>query len=972
MVFTDVVGSSATKRDLSLGRDNRERDRAYLDQVQTHHFDLIRACCRSHAGKEVSTMGDAFFLAFDDPVQAVRCAVDIQRQLAANPIDTPMGPLRLRIGLHSGFPEYFEGSWHGTDVDTAARVESVATRQQILISSRTYELVRHMTDVKLHPRGQFALKGVDRMALWEVDWDGQGPRPTAVPPVEVALRKKRILRIAGIAALGLVIVSLGGHAYRRRQAGLVIWPTKPRPSVAVMGFKNLGQKDAEWLSNALTEMLSTELGSTDTIRAISPEDVSTAKTDLAVAISPSFNSATLSRLRRILHSEYVVSGTYVAMGNQPSDTIRIDVRLQDADSGELLSPFAEEGTLATLSDSLKRVSSDLRRRMGMQQAADAAPQTKPLLPSDTEALRLYTGGLAKLHAFNALGAKDDLERAVRLEPHFALLHLALARTWQLLGYDQNAREEARKAVEYSEALPPPDRRFIEAFYSSLIPDWDKAISNYNALWVLYPDEPNYALDLANTQTSAGKATNALLTLAKLAAQPNMHDDPRVDLSMALAAESLSDTTKQRDAAQAAAEKAIRQGSRLLAAHAYWQLCSAYSSLGEFAKAEDACDHSNRSAPFDDVIKARSQTVWATVMEAQGKTGEALQMRRQVLDIARKIGSQKDVVGALQNLANLVDQQGNAEDARAYYEEAVSISRNIDDKFGLVGAQNTLAAHLYQQGDFPGAASLYRQSIEIARGTGDKGGMALALEDLGELQLQQGQLVDAQQSVEQAIALQQEGDLLVDRANSLNLLADVLFARGNLAGARKNLEQSLVISTSQNVPAASAVSKTGLAVVDLEEGKFADAEKLAREAAEIFAQQKMLDNEAGARDALTRALLEENRVPEARVELDPALKLSARDLPTRLSLVVTDARLKAREGKSAEARSQLAGILREAEKMKLADSSLEIRLAQSELEFTTNPGLAQEQLHAVVREAREKGYLRLAAQAQRKLKALNPS
>jgi adenylate cyclase len=109
IVFTDVVGSSPSKR-ASAGRDNRERDRAYLEKVQTRHFELVRACCQAHGGKEVSTMGDAFYLTFEDPVEAVRCAVDIQQRLTAGPIETPLGPLRLRIGIHSGFPEFFEGS----------------------------------------------------------------------------------------------------------------------------------------------------------------------------------------------------------------------------------------------------------------------------------------------------------------------------------------------------------------------------------------------------------------------------------------------------------------------------------------------------------------------------------------------------------------------------------------------------------------------------------------------------------------------------------------------------------------------------------------------------------------------------------------------------------------------------------------------------------------------------------------------
>src|SRR5580692_5088478 len=103
MVFTDVVESSSTKRDVSFGRDSRERDHAYLEKVQTPHFELVRACCQAHGGREVSTMGDAFFLAFDDPTQAVRCAAQIQKRLTESPIQTPLGPMRLRIGIHSGF-----------------------------------------------------------------------------------------------------------------------------------------------------------------------------------------------------------------------------------------------------------------------------------------------------------------------------------------------------------------------------------------------------------------------------------------------------------------------------------------------------------------------------------------------------------------------------------------------------------------------------------------------------------------------------------------------------------------------------------------------------------------------------------------------------------------------------------------------------------------------------------------------------
>jgi tetratricopeptide (TPR) repeat protein/TolB-like protein len=972
MVFTDVVESSAAKRDASLGRDNRERDHAYLTQVQTPHFAMVRACYTAHGGREVSTMGDAFFLTFEDPTAAVRCAADIQQRLAQSPIETPAGPLRLRIGVHSGFPEFFEGSWHGTDVDTAARVASTATERQILVSSRTYELVRQMTDVKFHSRGEFAMKGVDRMVLWEADWDGKGPRATAVPPLDVGRRRKRNLRILGAVAGTILVVAAGVYLYRNYKNGRVNMPINSRPTVAVMGFKNLGHPDVEWLSNALSEMLSTEMGSSDAVRTISPEDVSTAKMDLGIASVPIYNMAALLKIRRILHSEYVISGAYVAMGSAGGDSIHIDVHLQDANTGEAISSVGADGTIGNLPELLRKVATDLRGRLGVQgeaQSSGAGSQAKAALPSNPEALRNYTEGVAKLRVFDALGARELLERAVALEPNLALPHVGLARAWELLGYDEKARGEAKLAVERSGGLAPRDQRAIEAEYHAMNSEWDQAISIYQALWVLYPDEPDYALALANAQTSAGKGQDALGTLAKLGEQAQMKDDPRIGLERALAAQSMSDVKMQRDAATAAAEQAKRQGSRLLQAKAYWQLCSALYNMGELENAENACNQSMLAAPFDEEMKARSMTGLANILEAEGKTREALDMRRQILATARKIGSQKDIIGALQNLADLVDAQGNAKEAREDYDEALRVARTIGDKAGLIKLEHNLASDLYADGDFSGAAVLYQQALDTAREINDKREMAMALGSVGYIQLLRGHLSDAQNNIQQSVDLQKETGLESDRANGLDMLGDVLMAKGEMDKARARYEESLKLSTEQNAPSAIASSRAELAGLELEQGHAAQAETLSRQAAEEFAAEKLLDNEADARNTLARALLQEGKLADARTETARGLALAPRDRTIHLELEVTDARLKAREGKMAEAVKELATSAAEAERMELAGWRLQIELAQAEVEATSNPAAARAKLQAVENDARAKGYLQIVAEAQAKQKGL---
>jgi eukaryotic-like serine/threonine-protein kinase len=965
MVFTDVVESSSTKRDVSFGRDSRERDHAYLEKVQTPHFELVRACCQAHGGREVSTMGDAFFLAFDDPTQAVRCAAQIQKRLTESPIQTPLGPMRLRIGIHSGFPEFFEESWHGTDVDTTARVESAACAQQILLSARTHELTGDMTDAKFRPCGEFALKGVGRVELWELLWDSHGPRhPSALSLEEVRRRTRR--RAAALAAAVLIAVG-GAYAVRRyaKVGNAGFFPATPRPSLAVMEFKNLGKPEVEWLSNAVPEILGTQLGSNDALRVIAADDVSIVKADLAIVPVPTFNLAMVTRIRRILHSSYVVSGAYMAAGSQAGDSIHVDVHVQDSDSGELVGSFAENATIATLPDVLATVAVEIRRSVGPQEQAQQGDPQATRLPSNPEALRDYSEGIAKLRIFDALQARELLQRAITLEPDLALPHFGMARSWQLLGYDTNALQEAAKAVKLSAGLSTQEQRSIEAEYYELATKWDQAIRIYQALWILYPDEPNYALALAHAQTAVGKGQEALGTLANLRGQPQMKEDPRVDLYVALAAETLADPDKQRDAAKTSAEQATRQGSRLLAAHAYWQLCSSYFALGEFQKGETACDDSNRSAPFDDIIRARSQTVWANIMESEGKIPEALSMRHQALDTARNIGSQKDIIGALQNLGDMLNGQGDAKEARVHYEEAFQIARTIGDKLGLVKLENSLAGDLSDSGDFTGAQTMYQESLATAREIVDSAGAAMALENLSAIELQQGHLVEAQNNVQEALRLQTAADLQNDMPFALRTLGDFFLVKGAFADARTNYEESLKISTEQKSPASVAASRTALAGLAMAEGKPLDAEVLARQAADEFAVEELVEGEAAARNTLAEALIELGKFPEARSEVDRSLKLTLQNTSVRLSLTVTDARLSAREGNGAEARKKLHESLNEANKMNLEASILEIRLAQAEVEMTADPSSAGHSLRELEDEAQAKGYLLLASQAKQK-------
>ena len=122
-LFTDIEGSTRLLHELGD---------AYADELAAHRHALRDAFTR-HGGVEVDTQGDAFFVAFARAGKALAAAADAQRALK--------GPIRVRIGLHTGEPLLTEEGYVGIDVHRAARIAAVGNGGQVLISQATRDLV---------------------------------------------------------------------------------------------------------------------------------------------------------------------------------------------------------------------------------------------------------------------------------------------------------------------------------------------------------------------------------------------------------------------------------------------------------------------------------------------------------------------------------------------------------------------------------------------------------------------------------------------------------------------------------------------------------------------------------------------------------------------------------------------------------------------------------------------------------------
>jgi len=200
MLFTDIEGSTQMLRRLG-----RERYVAAL----TSHRRLIRESLRRYGGVEVEMQGDSFHFAFSYARDAAVAAAEAQRALAE--FEWPDEPIRVRIGLHTGEPTIQDDLYAGLDVHRAARVMAAAHGGQVLLSSRTADLVEGELPpgVWMRPLGRYSLKDFERPeALSQLAIEGIDTEfpPLRVPPAAPGgLRRlgtrRRVLAAAGVLAL---------------------------------------------------------------------------------------------------------------------------------------------------------------------------------------------------------------------------------------------------------------------------------------------------------------------------------------------------------------------------------------------------------------------------------------------------------------------------------------------------------------------------------------------------------------------------------------------------------------------------------------------------------------------------------------------------------------------------------------------------------------------------------------------------
>jgi class 3 adenylate cyclase/tetratricopeptide (TPR) repeat protein len=510
LVFTDMVGSSAAKRAASLGGNSADRDAAFLESVQARHLRVVRECVAAHHGKEIMTIGDAFFLTFEDPRSALLCSAEIQMRLKAQPIMTATGRLQLRIGIHVGTPQYFENSWHGTDVDTAARTESVGSPDQIVVTEAAQQAIGAMPGIVFRPLGTFELKGVGTVGLVDADYDGHGARLPRVESLEAIKRRNR-LSLARSAAIVLFALGLAVGSY---------FLLRPKPKIRITDkdkiiVADFDNKTADPVfDSTLKEALDIQLEQSPYLLLVSDAEL---HSDLRYLNQPVDQKITPALAREIGQREGIkayLTGSVASLGG--AYVVSLDA--VNSATGEV---FAREQVEVPdkphVLSAVSTTANNMRAKLG-ESLASIQKLSSPYGDVTTSSLEAF-------HAFS-LGEDQHIKgrdipeaaayykQAVQLDPTFAMAYARLGIAYANAGSQKASIEYLNKAMDLRQRVTERERLYIESQLYTQTEDLPRALELYRQYTATYPRDEAAWNNIAIVYIYVGRFEDAVQAFEK--------------------------------------------------------------------------------------------------------------------------------------------------------------------------------------------------------------------------------------------------------------------------------------------------------------------------------------------------------------------------------------------------------------------------------------------------------------------------
>lgn len=345
--------------------------------------------------------------------------------------------------------------------------------------------------------------------------DGAAARRFALAPRTPASRGLSVA-LACAGALALTLAGILAYKFTRqpeqdtRRADAPVLPQVPgKRSLAVMYFENQSRSaELDWLREGLSDMLITDLSRSANLSVLGREQLRPLLERAGRDPHGSLRPEHALDAARGIPVETIALGSFAHLDGR----LRVDVKLYDARTGEMQ---AAEHVVAErpgeIFSAVDLLSLKLAARLGVPSTGqNTGAGLAGVMTDNLEAYRLYSLAVENAHRMKNAEAVELLERAVALDPQFAMAHArigyAYTVTWD---YADKAKPHLERAFRLSDRLTEKDRLYIAAWYSIASLDSEGAIRSFREIIAKYPLEIEAHLRLARLLRGEGRMEEAV-------------------------------------------------------------------------------------------------------------------------------------------------------------------------------------------------------------------------------------------------------------------------------------------------------------------------------------------------------------------------------------------------------------------------------------------------------------------------------
>ncbi len=488
ILAADVVGYSRLM----------EADEEATARTLSTYREIIEGLVARRRGRVFGGAGDSVIAEFASPVEAVRCAVDVQRELEARNVDLPEDRrMRFRIGINLGDVMVEGDNLLGDGVNIAARLEALAEPGGITLARSVFDQVKKQLDLGYEYLGAHQIKNIaEPVPVYRVLTEPEAAGKVTGQTKRVTQSWKRV----AVAAVVVVLIGVAGAVTWLRPWAPDVEPASleamafrlpDKPSIAVLPFTNMsGDPEQEYFADGMTEDLITDLSKVSGLFVIARNSTFIYKG----------KTVTIRQVAEALGVRYVLEGSVRRSGGK----VRINAQLIDATTGGHVWAERYDSSLTDVFALQDKVTQNIVTALAVNLTAVERERQARKETDSPEAHDVFLRGWAHYRLDTAEDFAKSVpyfEEAIQLDPNYGRAHAALAtvywESWlndwvKSLGMSHTeAIAKTRRHLEEALKDPTPLAHRIASGMQHIIAErWDEAIAEAERAIALDANDPN--------------------------------------------------------------------------------------------------------------------------------------------------------------------------------------------------------------------------------------------------------------------------------------------------------------------------------------------------------------------------------------------------------------------------------------------------------------------------------------------------